>query len=424
MLLIRNGRVIDPVTKTDKMTDLFIKDGKIVLPGELPENLSAVTVIDAAGDIVAPGLVDMHVHFRDPGFLYKEDVFSGAEAAAAGGVTTAVCMPNTNPAIDSAEAVFDIINRTKNTGVTILPYAAVTVGQKGQILTDVSALKSAGAAALSDDGMPVMNAALLRDGMKMAKQHDMLISSHCEDADLVKNHAVNEGVISEKLGLPGRPAIAEELMVMRDILLAADTGARLHIAHVSTAGSVEIIRRAKADGIRVTAETCPQYFTLTEEAVLTLGSMARVNPPLRTKKDMEAILAGLLDGTIDAVATDHAPHSQAEKDRPLAEALSGMVGLETSLGLTLTALFHTGLMPLSRIVELMSSNPSKILGINKGSLRIGDDADIVIFNPNITWTVDPEKFRSKGRNTPFSGWTLKGKVRYTIAGGKLIYKGD
>jgi len=421
MLLIMNGRIIAPGIKTDHMADLFIKDGIITPLSELPDDRRALTVLDAAGSFIAPGLVDMHVHFRDPGFLYKEDLMTGAAAAAAGGVTTAACMPNTSPVIDNAEAIADIISRAKAAPVTILPYAAVTLGQKGQALTDAAALKAAGAAALSDDGMPVMNAALLREAMKTAQAHDMLIISHCEVEELVKNYAVNEGAVSEKLGIPGRPAVAETLMVMRDVMLAKETGARLHIAHVSTAGSVEIIRRAKTDGVRVTAETCPQYFTLTEDAVLTQGSMARVNPPLRTRQDVDAVLDGLLDGTIDAVATDHAPHSAAEKALPLEKAPSGMVGLETSLALTLTMLYHTGRLPLGRIVELMSTAPSKILGINKGRLDTGCPADLIIFDPDEPWTVDPDKFRSKSRNTPFKGMALKGKVKYTIAGGKVVY---
>jgi dihydroorotase len=249
----------------------------------------------------------------------------------------------------------------------------------------------------------------------------MLVISHCEDADLAGNFAVNEGLVSEKLGIPGRPAIAEALMVMRDVMLAKETGARLHIAHVSTALSVEIIRRAKADGVRVTAETCPQYFTLTEEAVLTLGSMARVNPPLRTQQDVDAVVKGLLDGTIDVIATDHAPHSPEEKALPLDKAPSGITGLETSLALALTMLYHTGKLPLNRIVELMSTAPSRILGIQKGRIDTGCDADLVIFDPDEPWTVDPDKFRSKGRNTPFKGMTLKGKVKYTIVGGKIVY---
>jgi dihydroorotase len=297
----------------------------------------------------------------------------------------------------------------------------VTCGQRGETLTDAAALKAAGAVALSDDGRPVMSAAVLREGMKKAAALGLFISSHCEDEDLVKNYAVNEGAVSQRLGLPGRPAVAEELMVARDLLLARETGARVHIAHVSTAGSVDLIRRAKASGVAVTAETCPHYFTLTEDYILKLGSMAKVNPPLRTKRDMDAIIEGLSDGTLDAVATDHAPHAAEEKALPLADAPSGMVGLETALGLSLTALYHTGLLSLEKIIALLSVNPARILGVDKGRLAPGSDADIVIFNPDEDWTVDPSAFRSKGRNTPFAGMRLRGRVKYTLVAGKIVH---
>lgn len=424
MLLIKNGRIVDPGTATERAADLFIKDGRIAPLSELPAGLRGVGVLDAGGMIVSPGLVDMHVHFRDPGFLYKEDLISGAEAAAAGGVTTVACMPNTSPVLDSAEAVMDVVERAKKAAVRILPFGAVTIGQKGTALTDAAALKKAGAVGLSDDGMPVMSAELMRNAMLAAKELGLPISSHCEDAELVKNCAVNAGPVSEKLGLPGRPAVAEELMAARDVILARDTGTRVHIAHVSAAGTVDIIRKAKAVGVPVTAETCPQYFTLTEDAILECGSMAKVNPPLRSPRDVNAVIAGLMDGTIDAIATDHAPHAAHEKALPLREAPSGMAGLETSLALSLTALYHTGRLSLMRLLALMSSNPSKILGQKKGALDIWDDADIVIFDPEESWTVDSEKFRSKGRNTPFNGMTLRGRVKYTIVSGKIVYKGD
>jgi dihydroorotase len=319
--------------------------------------------------------------------------------------------------------VADIVRRAASAAVNILPYAAVTAGQKGEVLTDAAALQKAGAIGFSDDGMPVMSATLMREAMRAAAGLGSFISSHCEDAGLVKNYSVNEGPVSLKLGLPGRPAVAEELMVLRDVLLAFETGARVHFAHVSTARSVEIIRRAKAEGVRVTAETCPQYFTLTEDAVLTRGSLAKVNPPLRAPADVEAILRGLADGTLDALATDHAPHAAHEKALPLTEAPSGMVGLETSLGLALTALYHTGRLSLSRVVDLMSRRPAEILGVPKGRLAPGDIADLVIFDPEERWTVDPDRFKSKGRNTPFAGMELRGKVKYTIVGGKIVFKG-
>ncbi len=424
MLLIKNGRVVDPRSGVDRCQDILIKDGKIASPAALQAGQGEnppVRELDAAGCIVAPGLVDMHVHFRDPGFLYKETLETGVRAAAAGGVTTVVCMPNTAPVLDSPAALSDFLRRAQKADITVLAYGAVTLGQKGEALSDAAALKQAGAIGLSDDGQPVMNAALLRAAMRRAKALGLVISSHCEDYNLVRNYAVNEGAVSEKLGIPGRPAIAEELMVMRDIMLAAETGARVHIAHVSTKGAVDIIRRAKAAGAPVTAETCPQYFTLTENEVLAQGAMAKVNPPLRTQADVDAVIQGLIDGTLDAIATDHAPHAAEEKALPLIDAPSGLSGLETSLGLALTALYHTGRLTLSRLIELMSSNPADILGINKGRLGVGDDADLVIFDPDASWTVDPALFLSKGRNTPFAGAVLRGRVRYTVAGGRLIY---
>lgn len=424
MLLIKNGRLLDPSTHRDQVADLFIRDGKIAPLAEMPADGCGVTVLDAKELAIAPGLVDMHVHFRDPGFLHKEDLMTGARAAAAGGVTTVACMPNTSPALDSAETIGDVVQRAQAAPIRILPYGAVTVGQKGLALTDPAALQAAGAVALSDDGMPVMNAALLREAMHHAAALGLVISSHCEDLDMVKNYAVNEGPISRQLNLPGRPAIAEELMVMRDIMLARETGAQLHIAHVSTAGSVDIIRKAKADGATITAETCPQYFILTEDDILNNGSISKINPPLRTARDVAAIIAALQDGTLDAIATDHAPHADKEKALPLTEAPSGMVGLETSLALALTALYHTGKMSLLSILERMATAPARILGIPVGSLEPGSIADVVLFDPERSWTVDTSRFLSKGHNTPFAGASLRGKVQYTLVGGNIVYKGD
>jgi dihydroorotase len=421
MLLIKNGRVIDPSSGNDRYADILVNYGKIAPLSDITAADGAMTEINAKGCIVAPGLVDMHVHFRDPGFLYKEDLMTGARAAAAGGVTTVACMPNTAPVLDSPDLIADFYARARSADINVLTFGAVTLGQKGAALTDAAALQGAGVIGLSDDGQPVMNAALLREALQTAKRLGLLVSSHCEDADLVKSSAVNEGAVSKKLGLPGRPAIAEELMVARDCMLALETGARVHIAHVSTAGSVDIIRRAKAAGAPVTAETCPQYFTLTENDILNLGSMAKVNPPLRTGADVAAIIEGLIDGTVDVIATDHAPHSAEEKALPLEKAPSGMVGLETSLGLALTALYHTGKLPLNQVIGLMSANSARILGIDKGRIQPGDDADLVIFDPEESWTVDPATFKSKGRNTPFAGMILRGKVKYTIAGGKIVY---
>ena len=423
-MLVKSGRLYSAL---EDSVDILVENGRIaVISANIPESAD-MTVIDAAGLVVAPGLVDMHVHFREPGFEYKEDILSGAAAAAAGGVTTCCCMPNTSPVADNADVIAYIMDKAAGAPIKVLPYGAVTVGQKGEELSDFSALKTAGAIALSDDGNPVQNARQMYIAMQSAREQDMLIISHCEDADMVRDFAVNEGKVSWELMLPGRPAIAEEIMVARDAMLAAATGARLHIAHVSTARSVDIIRKAKEAGVKITAETCPQYFTITEDEVLTKEALARVNPPLRTKEDVEAIILGLEDGTLDVIATDHAPHSAEEKALPLTQAPSGMIGLETSLALALTYLYHTEMLGLEKIIELMSTNPARILGLDMergdgtGSLAIGSVADIVVFDPDEEWTVRPEQFKSKARNTPFAGMKLRGRVKYTICGGKVVF---
>jgi dihydroorotase len=417
IILVKGGNVPGVSTRT---ADILIENGIISSISEKIPETSDMVILDASGLVVVPGLVDMHVHFRDPGYEYKEDILTGAAAAACGGVTTCCCMPNTSPVADNAKTIEYIVNKAKKAPVRVLPYGAVTVGQKGRELTDFAALKAAGAVALSDDGCPVQSAGLMRRAMLLARENNLLIISHCEDAGMVMDYAVNEGAMSRKLGIPGRPAIAEEIMVARDAMLAAETGAKVHIAHVSTAGSVEIIRKAKATGAGITAETCPQYFSLTEDEVLRQGALARVNPPLRTKDDVAAIIRGLADGTIDAIATDHAPHSSDEKAMSLTKAPSGMIGLETSLALTLKFLYHTGELNLDKIIALMSANPAGILGINAGTLEEGSIADIVIFDADEKWTVYPDQFKSKARNTPFAHMSLRGKVKHTIAGGKII----
>ncbi len=419
-LLIRGARVVDPAGGLDAPLDILTDNGKIA---RLGADLAAdgAQVLDAAGLVAAPGLVDLHVHLRQPGFEDKETVATGCAAAAKGGVTTLVAMPNTRPAADCPDIVRLVRDKAAPTGVNVLPAGAVTVGQKGERLTDFAALKAAGVPALTDDGVPIQNLALLRRAMQEAKRLDLPLLDHCEDRDMVQNYAVNEGDVSRQLGLPGRPAIAEELQIMRDVMLAEDTGAHVHICHISTAKGVDIVRQAKARGVPVTCETCPQYFTLTQEEVLRQGTMARVNPPLRTQADVDGIRAGLLDGTIDAIVTDHAPHTAQEKARPLPDAPSGMVGLETSLALALTGLYHTGLLPLARVLALMSASPAALLGLPKGTLEVGRDADLVLFDPEEEWTIDKEQFVSKGRNTPFHGRTVRGRVKYTISQGKIIY---
>ncbi|MGN9096567.1 dihydroorotase [Flintibacter porci] len=422
-LLIKHGRVVDPVSGTVSIQDLYIENGKVV---QLEKDIrqEADQVIDADGLVVCPGLVDMHVHLRDPGLTYKEDIFTGTAAAAHGGVTSVACMANTDPVVDTPEQVRYVKDKAAQaSGVHVYPIAAVSMGMRGEEPSDADALKKAGAIALSDDGCNVDNANLMRDVMIHAKRLEMPVLCHCEDTTMVEGRAVNEGSVSRQLWLEGRPAIAEEIMVMRDAMLAEETGAHVHICHVSTAKSVDIIRRMKKRGVAITCETCPQYFTLTEDEILTQGSMARVNPPLRTAKDIKGIIAGLKDGTIDAIATDHAPHSAEEKSRPLTRAPSGMVGLETSLAITLTELYHTGKMKLPEIIKRMTYTPASILRLSsKGRLSLGSDADITIFDPEEVWTIDPEQFASKARNTPFAGREVKGKVKYTIVGGNVIYQ--
>ena len=419
-ILIKQGRILDPAQNRDEKGDLLIENGTIVTEGSFSEK-EADRVIDAEDLWVVPGLIDLHVHFRDPGFTHKETVETGCRSAAAGGFTTVCCMPNTKPVIDTPETVRYVLDKGAESKINLLTYAAVTRGQQGRELTDMEALYQAGAAAFSDDGVQLQSASLMRQALQNAKVRDLLICSHCEDTDMVQNYAVNEGIISKRLGLPGRPAIAEELMVARDAMLALETGARVHICHVSTAGSVEIIRHYKAKGARLTCETCPQYFTLTEDIVPAKGAMARVNPPLRTAADMEAIIEGLRDGTIDVIATDHAPHSDEEKSRPLPDAPSGMSGLETSLAVTYTRLCLQLDFSVSEILRLMSTAPAKLLGLEKGRLAVGDDADLIIFDPAENWTVDTARFHSKGHNTPFAGSLLTGRVKYTVCGGKVVY---
>ncbi len=421
-ILIKNGRLVHPVTGTVVLLDLLVEDGIVALM-ERGIDVEADRVINASGLMVAPGLVDMHVHLRDPGLTYKEDIVTGSNAAARGGVTAMACMANTKPTVDTPELVQYVLERAKEgSGVQIYPIGALSKGLMGEEPTDAEALQKAGAVAISDDGCNVDNANLMRDVLIRARRLNLPVLCHCEDTSMVEGRAVNEGSVSRQLWLEGRPAIAEEIMVMRDAMLAEETGAHVHICHVSTGRSVEIIRRMKRKGINITCETCPQYFTLTEDAVLEKGSMARVNPPLRTAKDVEAIIAGLKDGTIDAIATDHAPHSAEEKARNLTRAPSGMVGLETSLALCLTALYHTKKMDMPALIKKMSTNPADILHLNKGRMSLGGDADLVIFDPNEEWVIDPEQFASKGHNTPFAGAKVKGRVKYTIVKGRIVYE--
>lgn len=421
-ILLKNGTVIDPVKKTETAMELLIENGVIVKTGMdiCPDGHQ---VVDCTGKVIAPGLVDMHVHLRDPGQTYKEDIVTGTAAAAAGGFTAVACMPNTKPVLDTPELLQYVRNKAETEGACrVYPIGAVTVGQKGEKLTEFSALAQAGAIAFSDDGVPVSSAARMREALLTARALDKVVISHCEDGEMVGNKAVNEGKISRQLGLPGRPAIAEDLMVARDLMLAKESGGHVHIAHVSTAGSAALIRQAKQDGVSVTAETCPQYFIFTEDEILKKGTLARVNPPLRTEEDRQAILAAVLDGTLDCIVTDHAPHSQEEKAKPLPEAPSGMVGLETSLAACITYLVKPGLLTMPELMEKMSLLPARILGLHPVVPETGAAADLVIFDPEEAWVVEPEGFRSKARNTVFVGETLRGRVHMTLCAGKITYQ--
>lgn len=421
-VLIKNGQVVDPVEQTMSPMDVLIEDG---LVKEIASHISEQVdeMIDATGLVVAPALVDMHVHLRDPGQTHKEDIISGSQSAIKGGIAVLACMPNTKPTLDSPEQIQYVLDKNEHTqGVRVYPIGAVTKNLAGVELTDFDALKEAGAVALSDDGSNIDSAAIMRAALKKAKKSGMSILTHCEDSSICKNLAVNEGNASKTLWMEGRPAIAEELVVMRDILLAEETKSHVHICHISTGKAVDMVRRAKRQGISVTCETCPHYFTLSEDEVVSSGPLARVNPPLRTKKDMRAIANGLKDGTIDVIATDHAPHTLEEKSKSLTQAPSGIVGLETSLALSLTALYHTGKMYMPQLFYALSTAPSQILGIEGGQIVVGKRADIVVFHASQEWAVNPDVFASRGKNTPYRDHILRGRVKYTIINGNILHR--
>lgn len=417
-LLIKNAFVVSPADKLNGKYDILIKDGKIA---EVGEDLNGeAEVINAEGLYAIPGLVDMHVHLRDPGFTDKEDIISGCKAAAAGGVTSVLAMPNTNPVTDDAKTVKYILDKVKNADARVYVAASITKGLKSQEPTDLVELKAAGAIALSDDGRPVENTKLLSDAMKKAPEIGMTVVAHCEDLYLADGGKINEGEISKQLGVKGIPASAEDCGTAREIALAAAENVPIHICHVSTKTSVELIRDAKNRGVKVTAETAPHYFSLTDRALLSRDADFRMNPPLRTIADVDEIINGLLDGTLDAIATDHAPHTPEEK-ADFEKAPNGSIGMETSLAVGITCLVKSGLMSFEKLVEKMSVNPAKILGIEAGTLSLGANADIVLVDPDEEWTVDVQKLHGKSKNTPFKGRRLFGKVKKTILGGKVVF---
>ena len=421
-MLIKNGFLIDPASDTERLVDLRITGGLIQTLADAgtltPEN--GEDELDAAGLMISPGLVDTHIHFRDPGFTYKEDLHTGSLAAAAGGFTSVICMANTSPVIDSVPVLKELMEREALEDIHIFQAAAVSCGLKGEEMTSMKELAAAGACGFTDDGIPLKNAAFLYKAMEEAKALDLPISLHEEDPAFIETNGINHGPVSDALGIYGSPSIAEESLVARDCLLALRSGAQVVIQHISSGQSVELVRTFKAMGANLHAEATPHHFTLTDEAVLKYGSLAKMNPPLRTEKDRLAIIEGLKDGTIDLIATDHAPHSTEEKSRPITQTPSGIIGLETSLALGITSLVRPGHLTLSQLIEKMTINPANLYHLPCGSVTEGKAADLVLFDPNEKWI--PETYASKSSNSPFTGWELYGKVKYTICDGKIVYK--
>ena len=418
-MIIKNGLLIDPVKEMTYVADLKIADGKIV---EIAENITVADgeeLIDATGKCVAPGLIDGHVHFRDPGFTYKEDIHTGALSSAAGGFTTVICMANTKPIVDDVETLTYVLETAKAEKINVLQAGAVSVDFKGEELTDFEALLAAGATGLTDDGIPLKDEKFVRAAMEKAKALDVVLSFHEEDPALITNNGVNRGKASEFFGIGGSPKDAEVSLVKRDCELAKEIGAKINVQHISSAEAVDLVRQAKAAGAKVYAEATPHHFTLTEDACIKHGTLAKMNPPLRTEEDRLAIIKGLQDGTIDMIATDHAPHSAEEKAKPITDAPSGIIGLETSLALGITSLVKPGHLSIVELIKKMSLNPAIVYGLDKGTLNIGKDADLVIFDMDQCWT--PKNYYSKATNTPFTGTELCGMVCMTICGGEIAF---
>jgi len=421
-LLIKGGRLIDPAGGRDGISDVLIEEGKIAAIGEKISGKGA-EVIEAKGKIVVPGLVDMHVHLREPGREDEETVLTGTRAAARGGFTSVACMPNTNPVVDNQGTVKFIYSQAANAGMaSVFPIGSITKGLRGEELAEIGELKEAGVVAISDDGKPVENPEVMRRALEYAKMFDLAVISHCEDKNLQGEGVMHEGCFSTLLGLSGIPAVAEEVMVARDLGLVELSGGHLHIAHVSTAGSVEMIRQAKLRGVKITCETAPHYFSLTDEAVKDFDTNTKMNPPLRTGKDVEAIKEGLKDGTIDVIATDHAPHTGVEKEVEYNLAPFGITGLETALPLIITKLVKEDILTLSQAIAKVSLNPAKILRVDKGTLAVGADADITVIDFDKEITVNADEFESRSKNSPFVGWKLKGVAAMTVVGGRVVMR--
>ena len=430
-MLIRGGHLIDPAAGRNGIYDILVENGVVAAVKEWTEEKAPVweatanTVIDAEGKYVMPGFIDLHVHLREPGLEYKETIATGAMAAAAGGFTSVCPMPNTKPSTDSPEKIRALLEKAKTDAkIHILPIGAISIGQEGKVLADIKGMAEAGAVAFSEDGKSVMNSALYAEGLKLAAEAGVPVFAHCEDIDLVRGGVMNAGKRAEELGLPGITNAVEDIITARDIFLARETGVRLHLCHCSTKDSVKMIALAKAEGLPVSGETGPHYFTMIDEEIPEDWGNYKMNPPLRGKEDKEALIQALQDNVLEAIATDHAPHSKKEKEQSMLKAPFGIVGSETAYALTVTELVRTGKLTMTQLVERMSASPARILGINKGSLNEGMPADITIADADTAWVIDPEKFYSKGKNTPFAGKEVYGKIYYTIVDGEIAFQNN